>query len=1123
MFKPSTTIFRNPETNNLFNPSGKKAGKEIVSLGKTNQQFLRKWANEKYKKEYKVITQFQKEFKLKNPTDTYNYLKTQYNNELRNRITEQKQTDKDSKNTQITELKQKAKEQKKSLFIQEVTIEFLKRQKDSLEPYIKAKYSTTAYANKKNKLDENIKYAIKVGTTQLQQDSPTEIIITKVVLGKLYSNEDIVSINRIRMRDEEALLLDGMEKPEWDTGNGKCVYDAIISSYNRTKGLIKKMTYEYLTSVFLRHYEDNDNPLENGVTIEQVIGLCEELNISCYAFDIRDNCIQKRLYNNHQGSKQYTAFVFRLWNNHIYPITDEVKRKSLITLQREKLTIMNIIQKEEKEEDEKFYNVIAPTEDINGNDYATKYIFDNGKVPFPFTSNKIKYDNGNILSFKIGDDLILTDKIDESVKEYIEKKRGGLYQGETAMGLLYELWEEHYGETFNNNDLQSTLSPTIYDILTGENIKYRTHYGNCSDYETEFIKEQIELGNIVGADIKKCYSSILDNPMSSWLKYELYDEVEQYIGGDIEPGLYRVETNDFSLFHGTNWYSHTIILHAKQEGIDFIIKEQLIPQKQNIYNTDYFKTFIDYLIVEIGYDTKQKQNLVKNILNAITGLLGRNLNTHFDTNLTTDINEVWNGIGTDMNKINKLFLKSIEYNEKTLHIWGIRKDNELLTNNLPNYIQILDQSNIKIYELQKRLGGELIFRKTDCVICYKNNRSFEDTDGSRKNWGTYKMETKHSLLGYDYEYKMNKNRNVKEYHYKGFTQYSHDDTIYETSSNYKQILDFAVEKGGLLICARAGTGKSYLINKWVEEGLIEDDERTRLAFTNRARRNIKGTTIHTAFAINDDNKCNLKMLNSYRNKKVIMIDEIGMIGFELWKHIVLLKKKFPDIVFILMGDYRQLPPIEDLKNDYFESEIIKYLCNYNRIELLERQRYDLDMWNWLEDFYEKGIVGKGIKYGRFRWNAKNLVYYNKTRDYVNDLYMAKYKTPDAFLLKHERKNKDDKAKDIWIYKDMPIMSVKNSKKYNLINSDELIVTDYNDEFIYLKNLDNDEILEIPHGEFHKIFVCNYATTIHKIQGATITENINIWNSTKVLNDKHLGYTAVSRAKKLEQIIFVSDF
>jgi hypothetical protein len=179
MFRPSTTIFRNPENNNLYNPKGKQAGKEIVSLGKTNQKLLRNWANEKYNKKYKVITQFQKEFKLKNPADTYNYLKTQYNNDLRNRITEQKQYDKDSKNREITELKQKAKEQKKSLFIQEVTIEFLKRQKDSLEPFIKAKYSTTAYANKRNKLDENIRHMIKVGKEQLEQDSPTEIIITE--------------------------------------------------------------------------------------------------------------------------------------------------------------------------------------------------------------------------------------------------------------------------------------------------------------------------------------------------------------------------------------------------------------------------------------------------------------------------------------------------------------------------------------------------------------------------------------------------------------------------------------------------------------------------------------------------------------------------------------------------------------------------------------------------------------------------------------------------------------------------------------------------------------------------------------------------------------------------------
>lgn len=1123
MISPLSTLYRNPRTNTLLNPNDVKNSSEITSLGKATQKLLREWGNETYSKNYKNITQFQKQFKLKNKEETFAYLQKEYNKQRETRITEQKKRDKDDKNKEITFLKAKAKEskeQQQTLYIQEITIVLLKRTKGTKEPFIQGKSSITAFGNTKQELQKKIKTQIDREIDKLKQDSPTEIVIQKVVMGKLYSNENMVEINRIRMRDENALLLDTMEKPEWDTGNGKCVYDSIIHSYNKTKGLIKKMNYEYLTSIFTKYDEENENPLENGVSVEQIFGLCDELNMSCYAFDIRDNCIKKRSYNKERGGYEYKAFVFRVWNNHIYPITDEKQKKSLITLQREKLTIMNTIQQEEKEKENKIYNIVEPTENEDCNDYATKYIFEAGRVPFPFTSNKIKYDNGKILSFKIGDDLILTEKGDDAVKEYIEKT-GKIYQGETSMSLLYELWNEYFGKQFNHNDLMSNLSPTIYDVLTGENVKYRTHYGNTSKYETHFIKEQIELGNVVGGDITKCYSSILDNPMSDWLVYDLYDEIEPwgYYHNDItEIGLYRVETGDFTLLHGTNWYSHTILMYAKHENIDFNITHQFIPKRKE-NNRDYFKPYITFIMEQIGYDTKGKRGLIKNILNAITGLMGRTSNTNFITNLTTDINEVWNGIGNDLNKINKMFLKSIEYKDKTLHLWGTRNDKDLLTNNLPNYIQILDQSNIKIYQLQKKIGGELIFRKTDAIICYKGEEFIECDDTKRENWGTYKIESKQSLLHYDYDYKMNPMRYVNGFNMKDF---NFNKNLYD-SDQFKEIFEYANEKGGLLICAKAGTGKSYLFNKWVETELVENDERIRLAFTNRARRNINGTTIHTAFSINDEGKANKKMMNTYKNKKVIMVDEIGMISVDLWRHLLMLKKQFPYLIFILCGDYRQLPPIEIWGTTYFNSEIVKYLCNNNSIELTVRKRYDEEMGSWLDNFYEKGIVDwTKLKVEKHDWNGVNIVYYNKTRDSVNDLFMNHFKPQDAYYLPYERKNKDDRHKSIYLYKGLPVMSIKNKTKLELINSDELIVEDYDVEnkMITMKKLDDDSILEISFDDFHKIFVCAYAFTVHKIQGATMTEKINIWNKDVILNDKNIGYTAISRAKKLNQIIIV---
>jgi len=1130
-----------------------KAGLAILTTGKTNLKVLKDYHNDKNKTQFKSITQFRKFYNQPSNDAAEQYLANVYNNDLANRKAEQKQIDKNTKNEQITELKTKAKASEKPIYIQEIVIVFLKREKDSKQPFVRASLAFNVFADTqaglKQKADGNllIKKNQKVegkGIGYIQHkinkllgDSPTEIKIIGWNYGKIYTNQNQIAINRIRMREENAFLLDDDERPEWDTGNGKCVYNSIIHSYGKSKGLIKKMTEEYLTSVFKKYDDENTDPINNGVNLEQIIGLCEELNVSCYAFDIRDNLITKTLFDRSKGSNdKHKAFVFRMYNNHIYPITDDYKRKSLIERQKEDNTqVSKIVQQPKTEEKEKtIYELIKNETEKEGNDYAVDVILQSGRVPFPFTSQKIKFDNGNIKSFKIGEKLYMTEKTNPAIEEYF-REIDRVYQGENEMSLLYEFFNQTYGNTVANCDLVSNFAPFVLEELTKENVKYRTHFGNCSGYDSETIQNLIRDGNVIGADITKCYSSILDEPMEDWIVYDILDTVEVWNETEIIEvplGLYFVETQDFTLFHGTNWYSSAIINYANGFNIDFRITHKIIPRhKEHLTdNRTYFKKYIDYVIGEIGYDTKPKQKIVKNILNSLTGLLGRTHSTSYDTNITTDTNEVWNGIDKKLNRIDDLFMKNIETDGKTLHIWGYKNKKQLLTNSLPLYIQILDQSNIKIHQLACAMGGEIVFRKTDMIVSIGGVVPTAKT--SRYDWGGYVKES--DLLKYDYCYRMYAERGVERpqvlffrngdltrYDDNGKLEYySYGDTL--TSSNqYREILDYAVQRGGLLITARAGTGKSYLFKKWIEEGLISDDPLTRLAFTNAARKNIDGTTIHTAFGISEDNqKCASVNISSYKNKKIILIDEVGMIGKQLWKFLLLVKQKYNPI-FIIAGDYRQLPPIENEENyDYFNSQMFVYLTHGTKIELMERQRYDKEMWDWLENFYENGIVGDALTWGEIDYNAKHLCYYNKTRVYINDLMMKYHKPKNAMFLEHKPKNEDDRAVSAYIFKELPVMSVKNNKKYDVINSDIFTVENYDDDIIYLKDVNMDRIVEIAISDFHHIFVVNYASTIHKVQGATISQNINIWNSEKILKDKHLGYTAISRAKKLSQIKIV---
>jgi hypothetical protein len=130
----------------------------------------------------------------------------------------------------------------------------------------------------------------------------------------------------------------------------------------------------------------------------------------------------------------------------------------------------------------------------------------------------------------------------------------------------------------------------------------------------------------------------------------------------------------------------------------------------------------------------------------------------------------------------------------------------------------------------------------------------ESDKSLRENWGKETIIPKEELELYSYNFCANTNRNVIYTEQNDTWNYNQCLT---SSSQYKDIIDYAIEKKGLLICSRAGTGKSYVAQQGVKDGLLDDDKRCRLAFTNKARRNINGTTIHSAISINGDTEKHL--------------------------------------------------------------------------------------------------------------------------------------------------------------------------------------------------------------------------------------------------------------------------
>ncbi|MFN9900222.1 MAG: hypothetical protein ACK55Z_15820, partial [bacterium] len=86
--------------------------------------------------------------------------------------------------------------------------------------------------------------------------------------------------------------------------------------------------------------------LEHGITPQCVNTICEKYNISHYCFDINKNIIIKYIAKH----RNHKALIYFSVNNHMYLILDEVTRKHLVEIQKEKENFNTSLLSDEVEE-----------------------------------------------------------------------------------------------------------------------------------------------------------------------------------------------------------------------------------------------------------------------------------------------------------------------------------------------------------------------------------------------------------------------------------------------------------------------------------------------------------------------------------------------------------------------------------------------------------------------------------------------------------------------------------------------------------------------------------------------------------------------------------------------------
>ena len=914
-------------------------------------------------------------------------------------------------------------------------------------------------------------------------------------------NNKVKPLNKIRMKQAGVVIYDGYDNQEWDSNTGRCVFDYIKYRYGNIDGFKKICNDESLCNIFY-DIDDDDDEVNNcnellkiGVNTNEIKRFCDKFNIPMYAVDEIENTFTQFIPKNR--NKKCPAMIYRLSNNHFYPINDTNKIQSII-----KITSMinnmssDIIETYKPKKEDEGDDIKDKLENVrfveNIGDKLLE-VLNEGKIPV-----KLQLKDKQLVSFYIGKIKYISNKDIDIIKELCSNMKIE-YKGQGVGTLLIDIIKEAIGK---DKLPKSIFNPYVSKTLDTA-VKARARIGIVDD-----DYKQYKQTNLMAWDINKCYSACMYNPTEDWIRLDFNDTWEDY-DGELKLGIYYLKTDDTTLFKKSGYYSTCIIKKAISEGIDFVITKQLIPS----HTED--KTMLTKIIDVIMKYSNGNTAISKTVINLMSGMLGQaSAKISKNIKINNDIDQIFNFLNKYGELEDGIMMNKIE--DTPYYMYGFNKEVILNENNRAMYIQVLDQSNIELYNMAKAMGGMVVAYKVDCAVVVGGNKEIKcDTE-----WGGYtscdipNITRKEKIDDVDFI----SDRAWNDYKYLKLND----------SDKWEDIYNLLMKNKGLLLQASAGNGKTYTA-KMIASKL--GDRVKIIAPTNKAALNIGGSTIHRFLEMNADGYIKPNKIKFINDKyDVVIIDEISMISKELWRRLCLLKQELPHIIFLLLGDEKQIPPVEEETiQDYFNHPAVKYLCNYNKNILNVRKRYDETLYNLLEDVDNIDIYDK-VAYPPLE-TTRNICYFNKTRIRVNKMWNDKLRGADAVFIPKYNNENDEHAKqsqDMYIYNGLPViaMRTKFDKEDGLMfaNSETFEVCVVGDNYISMYNERPDEngakelyVYNCPIEDFNKYFLMNYCSTTHKCQGETIVENYTIydWNAM----DTKLRYTALSRGKKVEQVYF----
>lgn len=703
--------------------------------------------------------------------------------------------------------------------------------------------------------------------------------------------------------------------------------------------------------------------------------------------------------------------------------------------------------------------------------------------------------------------------------------------------------------------------------LTSLNARNNIHSGFLTGEDTNAVAdtmyEACMLDGVYGFDINKAYPSVMYNPPSEWMVLDHnatpvpYDETPIE---DLELGLYYAETDDRLFLNGTRVYIREELQMAHKHGVPFKILMMVIAS--HALPKDIFRDYIHDVITlthAFGEECAQLRDAMrtarKQLLVIPSGKFGQGAVTVVgDAHITE---EKLDALGYGMQHVKHssqyLIFRELKHHHPrggTFYLYAHASKERMVEHNIPWNMQIQGFNNVRLVEMMLRVGGTPLAWKTDLVLakdclhpdaqpeCGVDPASLpqlsEDpaVDAEAREFlatfGRYKRVVQSPIIPQE----------LRACDMLGVPLLPAPWTKHpeiSDSAQAEELIQVAQQHGGVLVTAKGGFGKTWMAMKVAER----HPDAILLAPTHKASNNLNGCTVHSFVGATGDtipvrSKRLCKILQHLPPNTPMLVDEAFMLGEFMWHCLDMVAHMRPDLVWYFFGDPGQLGPVEPgLEYDYRNHPTLKMLAGHQRVMLKVPYRCDEQLMEISDRVYKDGRgfdmrqhFGTTDTPGECNLAATNIVTF-----WVNKQCMLQRKPGDALCILADPH--DDRTQEVWLYRDLPLISCQTTKHKKVKLSEDATYMDRLRAGIDMRNNELHDVIEVKErifrtrsrydgkertwkvARFHEFFRVAYCITVHRAQGDTILLDFTIWEHEKM--SKRMQYTAITRAKRKGQI------